>query len=116
MEDKKKVYTVPVRYVFKGEFKIKADSREQAEEYAYKHCGLVLGGDIHTTLPEETVNWEFPVHPEKIVGEASQNVIAEVNMLKSLITDYHNRDIDDVIPVCDDMAFYIEKLLQKMGV
>lgn len=114
MEDKKRFYTVPVRYVFTGEFKIKAESREQAEEYAEKHCGLVLGGDIHSSLPNEMVNWDFPAHPEKIVGEAIQNVKTEVNMLKSLIKDYHNQDIDDIIPVCDDMAFYIEKLLQKM--
>ena len=39
MSDKKQVYTVPVQYVF-GEFKIKADSRAQAEEYAEKHCNM----------------------------------------------------------------------------
>ena len=68
MSDKKRIYTVPVRYVFRGEFKIQAASKAQAEEYAEKHCGLVLGGDIHSSLPDEMVNWDFPVHPEKIVG------------------------------------------------
>jgi len=47
MSDKKQIYTVPVRFVFKGEFKIKAVSRAQAEEYAENDCGLVLGGRIH---------------------------------------------------------------------
>ena len=61
MSDKKRIYTVPVRYVFRGEFKIQAASKAQAE-------GLVLGGDIHSSLPDEMVNWDFPVHPEKIVG------------------------------------------------
>ena len=65
MSDKKRIYTVPVRYVFMGEFKIKASSKAQAEEYAEKHCGLVLGGDIHSSLPDEMVNWDFSVHPEK---------------------------------------------------
>lgn len=68
MNDKKQIYTVPVRFVFKGEFKIKAASRAQAEEYAENDCGLVLGGRIHSTLPAEVVDWDFPVHPEKIVG------------------------------------------------
>ena len=53
MSDKKRIYTVPVRYVFRGEFKIQAASKAQAEEYAEKHCGLVLGGDIHSSLPDE---------------------------------------------------------------
>ena len=58
MSDKKRIYTVPVRYVFRGEFKIQAASKAQAEEYAEKH----------SSLPDEMVNWDFPVHPEKIVG------------------------------------------------
>ena len=67
MSDRKRIYTVPVRFVFRGEFKIQAASKAQAEEYAEKHCGLVLGGDIHSSLPDEMVNWDFPIHPEKIV-------------------------------------------------
>lgn len=68
MSKKKKFYDVPTRFVFDGTFHIKADSQEQAEEYAQKHCGLVLGGDIHSTLPDEDVNWEFSIHPDKIIG------------------------------------------------
>jgi hypothetical protein len=37
MSDKKRIYTVPVRYVFRGEFKIQAASKAQAEEYAYRN-------------------------------------------------------------------------------
>lgn len=68
---KKKIYTVPTKFVFKGTFRIKAESQEQAEEYVHKHCGLVIGGDIHSTLPEDEVDWEFGVHPEKIVGDGN---------------------------------------------
>lgn len=75
MSDKKRIYTVPVRYVFRGEFKIQAASKAQAEEYAEKHCGLVLGGDIHSSLPDEMVNWDFPVHPEKIVGHGKDALL-----------------------------------------
>lgn len=67
MSTKKKVYTVPVKFVFEGQFFIKADSKEQAKEYAEKHCGLVIGGDIHSSLPDENVSWDFPVHPQKII-------------------------------------------------
>lgn len=65
---KKRFYAVPTKFVFSGTFRIKAESQEQAEEYAEKHCGLVIGGDIHSSLPDEMVNWDFPVHPEKIIG------------------------------------------------
>lgn len=68
MSTKKKVYTVPVKFVFEGQFFIKADSKEQAQEYAEKHCGLTLiSNGIHSTLPDEDVDWDFSVHPQKIV-------------------------------------------------
>ena len=63
-------FTVPVSYTFLGHFEIEADSPEQAEEYAEKHCGLVIGGDIHSSLPDEDVDWDFDMHPEKTIGEA----------------------------------------------
>ena len=62
-------YIVPVSFVFEGRFFIKADSIEQANEYAEKHCGLVLGGKIHSSLPEDSVDWDFPIHPEKEIHE-----------------------------------------------
>jgi hypothetical protein len=65
-------YTVPVSFQFDGIFKIKASSPEEAEEYAQKHCGLVIGGDIHSSLPEDEVDWDFPCHPNKIIGEAER--------------------------------------------
>lgn len=116
MSDRKQIYTVPTRYVFKGEFKIKAASRAQAEEYVREYCGLTIGHGFHTTLPYDEVSWDFDIHPEEIVGEAIHNVSVEVGMLKSLLKDYHNRDIDDIAPICDDMVFYVEKLFQKIGV
>ncbi|MDL2310118.1 hypothetical protein LJC39_03265 [Parabacteroides sp. OttesenSCG-928-B22] len=64
---KKKEYTVKTQFVFEGVFHVKAESREQAREFVGKHCGLVIGGDIHSTLPDEDVNWNFDVHPKKIV-------------------------------------------------
>lgn len=63
-------YTVPVTFKFKGEFYIEADTAEQAMVYAERHCGLIIGGDIHSSLPDDIVDWDFPVHPEKKVGRA----------------------------------------------
>jgi hypothetical protein len=63
----KKEYTVKTKFIFEGEFYVEAESREQALEFVGKHYGLVIGGNIHSTLPDEDVNWNFDVHPKKIV-------------------------------------------------
>lgn len=64
---KNKVYIVPVKFVFEGKFFIKAESKAQAKEYAENHCGMVTNNGIHSTLPDEDVDWEFPVHPQKVI-------------------------------------------------
>jgi hypothetical protein len=61
----KKTYTVETRFEFTGTFEVKAKSKQGAIEFVEKHCGLVIGGDIYSTLPDEDINWQFPVHPEK---------------------------------------------------
>ena len=63
-----KQYAVKTRFVFEGCFLINAKNKMQAREYAEKHCGLVLGRDIHSSLPDDDVDWDFPVHPEKFTG------------------------------------------------
>lgn len=63
----KKEYVIKTKFVFEGEFYIKAESKEQAKEMVKKHCGLVLGGNIHTTLPNELCDWDFNTHPNTIV-------------------------------------------------
>ena len=64
---KKRFYAVPTKFVFSGTFRIKAESQEQAEKYVQEHCGLVLGGNIHSSLPDDEVDREFDIHPETIV-------------------------------------------------
>lgn len=61
-------YIVKTRYVFSGVFEIKADSRDQARDIVMNDCGLVMGGDIHTTLDDEEVDWDFNIHPETKIG------------------------------------------------
>lgn len=64
--NKKKIYTVKTKFVFDGEFQVAAESKAQAKEYVENHCGLCLGGNIHTTTPD-VLDWDFSVHPKKIV-------------------------------------------------
>jgi hypothetical protein len=59
-------YEVQTKFVFSGTFNIEAKNAAQAKEFVQKHCGLVIGGDIHTTLSEEDCDWDFDVHPDKI--------------------------------------------------
>ena len=63
---KQKQYAVETEFIFSGVFYVTAKNKQEAIEYVEKHCGMVTGlGDIHSTLPDEDVNWDFPVHPEK---------------------------------------------------
>lgn len=67
------LFDITVRYVFEGTYTVSANSLEEAKEKIRKDCGLVMGGHIHTTLDEEEVEWEFPLHPETcIVSEQKQ--------------------------------------------
>ena len=61
----KKTYNIKTSYTFDGVFKIKAENRKQAIEHVNNHCGLVIGGNIHSSLPDEDVDWEFNVHTSR---------------------------------------------------
>lgn len=61
--DSRKEFVIKTKFIFEGEFTIKAENKAQAREYVEKYCGLVIGGDIHSTLPPDDVSWDFPVHP-----------------------------------------------------
>ncbi|EJP31381.1 hypothetical protein HMPREF1146_2045 [Prevotella sp. MSX73] len=45
-------------------FEILAESKEEARQRVLQSCGLVMGGNIHSTLPDEEINWAFDTHPE----------------------------------------------------
>lgn len=55
---------VKVRYLFEGTYTVAADDRNEARTMVTRDCGLVLGGDIHTTLDDDEVDWDFDVHPD----------------------------------------------------
>jgi hypothetical protein len=62
-----KQFAVKTSFVFTGTFFVYAESKAQAKEFVEKHCGLVIGGNIHSSLPCDVVDWDFPAHPEKVV-------------------------------------------------
>lgn len=58
-------YRLQTHFVFSGYFDVEADSITEAKRKITDHCGLVMGGHIHTTLPDEDVDWDFSIHPDK---------------------------------------------------
>ena len=68
----KKIYSVPARYIFEGTFKVEAESREEAKEKILKHCSMVMGSGIQTTLSYREIDWVFCNHPYKQVGSISR--------------------------------------------
>ena len=62
---KKKVYRVRTQYIFEGVFDVVAESKEDARQKVLQDCGLVMGGSIHSTLPDDEINWAFDIHPNK---------------------------------------------------
>ena len=65
---KKTVYRVRTQYIFEGVFEIVAESKEEARQKVRQDCGLVMGGNIHSTLPDEEVDWAFSIHPDVKMG------------------------------------------------
>ena len=65
---KKRVYRVRTQYIFEGVFEVVAESREEARKKVIQDCGMVMGENIHSTLPDEEINWAFSMHPEVRTG------------------------------------------------
>jgi hypothetical protein len=63
------MYAVKTRYSFTGIFYVKAENEAEAKESVKDDCGLVMGGNIHSCLPDEDVDWNFPTHPDTKILE-----------------------------------------------
>lgn len=57
-------YDVRVRYAFEGTYTVAADDRGEAKRMVTQDCGLAMGGNIHTTLDDDEVDWDFGIHPD----------------------------------------------------
>ena len=69
---KKRIYRVRTQYTFEGVFEVLADSKEDAQQKVLQDCGLVMGRGVHSTLPDEEINWDFDTHPEERVIETTE--------------------------------------------
>ena len=65
---KKKFYRVRTQYIFDGVFDVVAENKEDARQKVIQNCGMVMGGNIHSTLPDNEINWAFSTHPEVRMG------------------------------------------------
>ena len=69
---KKKVYRVQTQYIFEGVFEVVAESKEDAQQKVLQNCGLVMGGSIYSTLPDDEINWAFDRHPNKRIDRITK--------------------------------------------
>ena len=69
---KKKVYRIRTQYIFEGVFEVSAESKEEARQKVLQNCGLVMGGSIHSTLPDNEINWAFDRHPNKRIDRITK--------------------------------------------
>jgi hypothetical protein len=69
---KKRVYKVRTQYIVDGVFDVVAESKEDARQKVLQNCGLVMGGSVHSTLPDDEINfssnalnnsWALDGHP-----------------------------------------------------
>lgn len=65
-----KKFKVKVRYTFEGWYEVEAESEQQAREIAGHDCGLLIGGEIHTSNSMHVMDWEFGSHPDTQVISA----------------------------------------------
>ena len=69
---KKKVYRVRTQYIFESVFDVVAESKEDARQKVIQNCGMVMGGNVHSTLPDGEVNWAFDIHPDKKIDRITK--------------------------------------------
>ena len=68
----KQRFLVYTKFVFDGVFDVIAENKEDARQKILQACGLVMGGSIHTTLPNDEINWFFDIHPDKQIDNITR--------------------------------------------
>ena len=98
---------VKVRYLFEGTYTVAADDRNEARTMVTRDCGLVLGGNIHTTLDDDEIDWEFDVHPDMQILSYTE----KENKSKRLKMDFSDR----IETLRKDIIDAIRQLLYSHG-
>ena len=65
--------TRPIHF-FEDVFEVTATDLEEVESKILEDCGMVMGRGIHSTLPDEQINWAFNTHPEERIIETTENL------------------------------------------
>lgn len=98
-------YKVNVRYIFKGTYTVAAEGREEAEAMVTEDCGLVLGGNIHTTLDDDDVDWDFGCHPDlQILSIRKKGATSSKMMFEDRIEELRKDIIDAIRQLLHDHA------------
>lgn len=97
-----KRYDIRVRYSFEGTYTVAAEDRDEAKKMVNDDCGLVLGGDIHTTRDDdEVLEWDFCIHPDTRIlslqerggkGSLPSEAVDFSGRIKELRGGHHRRD------------------------
>jgi len=66
------IFHVKTKFIFEGIFIINAENRNDAIELVDKNCGMIINNNIQSSLPDDIVDWEFDVHPEKKILSAKK--------------------------------------------
>ena len=78
---KKQRFLVYTQYVFDGVFDVVAESKKEALQKVLQNCGLAMGGSIHSTLPDDEINfssnalnnsWAFDIHPNRRIDKITK--------------------------------------------
>ena len=68
----KQRFLVYTKFVFDGVFDVIAENKEDARQKILQDCGLVMGGSIRSTLPNDEINWFFDIHPDKQIDNITR--------------------------------------------
>ena len=98
---------VKVRYLFEGTYTVAADDRNEARTMVTRDCGLVLGGNIHSTLDDDEVDWDFDIHPDMQILSYTE----KENKSKCLKMDFSDR----IETLRKDIIDAIRQLLYSHG-
>ena len=84
-------YVIDVEFVTKGKFTVEADSEQEARDSIKNDVGLCLGGNIHTNMNDEDIDWDFETHFDKRILNVTQKFTAKNFSKKEFLemTDYH---------------------------
>ena len=97
---------VKVRYLFEGTYTVAADNCNEARQMVTRDCGLVLGGNIQTTLDDDEVDWNFGVHPDiQILSYRKRKKGTKSKRLKMDFTDRVNTLRNDIIDAIRQLLY-----------